>query len=146
MKTLLALLLLIPSLSWGDDIILLCKAYKSEAKDFNSSFFTEIKIFNGLSEPVQTIQIKYTNGEPDEMIFSPLSYDLNFSKINETFIKFGTLWWDNTNDAPIKSSLEVNRVSLQAKLKYVMGSSKSISKDFRVPLWAASHLILMDLR
>ena len=128
MKTLIGLLLLMPTLIWGNQITLLCEAYKTESKDSNSRLFQEIMIFNGVHEPIQTIELVYKNGEPNKMNFSLFNGDLNFSKINDTYIKFGALWWNSTYDAPIKTSIKINRVSLQAQYKWVLGSNKSMTK------------------
>ena len=127
MKTLLALLLLVPSLSWGEDVYLDCSCIKEESK-YNDSYIASdlVGCFNNLHPKNQSIKIKYHNNEPVELVFS-ISPNFTFKtlkEINDSIIKFGNIGiWkypDGKGQTLEKFTITINRVSLDAYYKHVI--------------------------
>ena len=78
-------MLLVPSLSWGDEITLDCTCYKTESKLENKVMYNEIMIFNGLYEPRQTIVIKFDDIGPSESNISIKPEAIfNLKMVNDT--------------------------------------------------------------
>ena len=136
MKTLLALLLLIPSLSLGKEINLECECTKMDSKYNDSKIFTDlVGCFNNQYPKKQSIIIKYTNEEPSELIFSlhPYFEYKGFKIIDDTNIKFGYLsFHEPFEDGKFyfqKRTLTINRTTLDTQYKYVESINKIFSSE-----------------